>query len=98
MTNTMTRPGINHIELWVSSLTKSLPFYSALFQAIGWHPLGEKAFSTGSAEIYLVEKVVGRQDSLGVRHICFQAVSRQMVDDAAAVVNKFELSIVRGPI
>lgn len=91
-------PGINHIEFWVSDLSRSLPFYERLFAAIGWRKLGEGEFSSGSGEVYFVEKPLPRVDTVGPRHICFQASSREMVDAVARLLKESPAAVIRGPI
>jgi len=93
-----TKAGINHIEFWVSNRARSLAFYEALFRAIGWRHKGEGEFSSGSTTFYLVEKPVKRQDAAGPRHVCFQAVSRAVVDAVATLLRERSAEIIRGPL
>lgn len=52
----------------------------------------------GTNEIYFEEKKnLNRENTLGVRHICFQANSRQMVEAVAAYLKKVNARIIRGP-
>ena len=74
------KPGINHIEFWVSDLARSLAFYRPLFAAIGWHQRSEAEFGSGSSVVYFIEKPVGRVDGVGPRHLCFHATSRAVVE------------------
>ncbi|MDZ5471247.1 VOC family protein [Bacillus sp. 31A1R] len=92
------KPGINHMEFWVSSFEKSLPFYEGLFSLIGWKKLNDMAYSTGTIEIYFKEVNVNRQRTVGPRHICFQAVDRKTVDLVSSYLKENEIEIIRGPI
>lgn len=92
------KPGINHIEFWVSSLEQSLPFYEGLFEIIGWKKLNAHAFSTGTIEIYFKQASVAKQDTLGPRHICFQATGREMVEAVHKYLLEMNTRIIRGPI
>jgi catechol 2,3-dioxygenase-like lactoylglutathione lyase family enzyme len=92
------KAGINHIELWVSNLERSQAFYAQLFRAIGWRQKGDTEFSSGSTTCYLVEQPVTRVDGVGPRHVCFQAVSRGVVDDVASMLRSASAEIIRGPV
>lgn len=93
------QPGINHIEFWVSDLTKSFNFYKKFLEIIGWFPIGNNAMATTTMEIYFKEvpemKLV---TSLGTRHICFQASEKQLVDQVGVFLNTISATIIRGPI
>ena len=93
-----TKAGINHIEFWVSDLERSQAFYAALFRAVGWQQKSDTEFSSGSTTVYFYEKPVKRVDGVGPRHICFQAVSRAVVDDVATLLKKNAADIIRGAI
>ena len=93
-----TKAGINHIEFWVSNLERSQAFYTALFRAVGWQQKSDTEFSSGSTTVYFYEKPVTRVDGVGPRHICFQAVSRAVVDDVAKLLKKHAADIIRGPV
>lgn len=90
--------GINHIEFWVSDLSRALSLYTPLFAAVGWRKLSDTEFSFGSTVFYFVEKPVARSDSAGPRHICFQAGSRETVEEVAKLLRKHHADILRGPI
>ncbi|WP_108670318.1 VOC family protein [Peribacillus acanthi] len=92
------RPGINHIEFWVSNKERSLPFYEGLFEVIGWKKLNEWAFSTGSMEIYFKVVAQVKLDTIGPRHICFQAENRNVVDTVFEYLKRHDTKIIRGPI
>jgi catechol 2,3-dioxygenase-like lactoylglutathione lyase family enzyme len=93
-----TKPGINHVEFWVSDLARSVAFYRPLFAAIGWREKSETEFSTDSALLYFVEKPVARVDGVGPRHLCFQAASRGVVEKVASLVKASSGAIIRGPL
>jgi catechol 2,3-dioxygenase-like lactoylglutathione lyase family enzyme len=92
------KPGINHIEFWVSNLEKSISFYEGLFLIIGWKRLNRHAFSTGTMEIYFKEVELTKQNTLGPRHICFQAIDRQVVESVYNFLKEREHRIIRGPL
>ncbi|MBO1580084.1 VOC family protein [Bacillus sp. XF8] len=91
-------PGIHHIEFWVGDLEKSMCFYSRLFAIIGWKQLSENAFSTGKLEIYFKKMDEEIVRTLGPRHICYQAVSRSVVDEVTNFLLDVQAEIIRGPI
>lgn len=91
-------PGINHIEFWVSDRKRSMDFYRPLFQLIGWREMANGTFSSGRIEIYFKEEKVKKTDSIGPRHICFQAVDRETVDNVARFLVEAKASIIRGPV
>lgn len=90
-------PGINHLEFWVKDLEASLLFYGKLFPLIGWYELTKTSYSCGNHEIYFKEMPVQFQDSLGVRHICFHATSRDVVDTVGEWLKEINATIIRGP-
>ncbi|PEY37104.1 hypothetical protein CN354_12895 [Bacillus cereus] len=89
---------MHHIEFWVANLEESIYFYSRLFAIIGWKPLNKVAFSTGKSEIYFKEVDEKIVRTLGPRHICYQAVSRAIVDEVADLLRDVQAKIIRGPI
>src|ERR1700756_5743523 len=93
-----THAGINHIEFWVTDLARAAAFYEPLLTHIGWKKLSESEFSSGSTGFYLVKKIVPKADSVGARHICFQANSRSTVDAVAKVLREQKANILRGPV
>ena len=89
--------GIAHLEFWVKDLDASVAFYSRLFPLIGWKELNRTSFSCGTHEIYFKEMPVALHDSLGVRHICFHATSREVVDTVGEWLRSINADIIRGP-
>lgn len=93
-----THSGINHIEFWVTDVKRAVSFYESFFSQIGWKKLGVSEFSSGSTVFYLVQKIVPKADSVGVRHICFQANSRSTVEAVAKILREKKANILRGPL
>jgi catechol 2,3-dioxygenase-like lactoylglutathione lyase family enzyme len=89
--------GIHHIDLVVSSVERSLPFYRELLGPLGWHRLSEvegergetiwylegAACSIGLREAQTHEDGVDRY-RVGLHHLAIEAHSRAAVDDRAA--------------
>jgi glyoxylase I family protein len=88
--------GVHHIDLVVSSIERSLPFYRELLGPLGWHGIGEVEGERGETIWYLS----GRETSIGLReaqtegvshdryavglhHLAFEAASRAVVDERA---------------
>ena len=91
--------GINHIEFWVSDLSKSMNFYNRFLSIIGWKQISEVSFSNGSMIIYLMEqKNTSKENSFGIRHICFNAVQKKLVDEVYDALHSDGAKIIRGPM
>jgi catechol 2,3-dioxygenase-like lactoylglutathione lyase family enzyme len=89
--------GVHHVDLVVTSIERSLPFYRELLGPLGWHRLsevegerGETIWYVGGAgcHIGLREAQSGRADgydrySVGLHHLAFEAPSRGAVDERA---------------
>ena len=87
--------GVHHIDLVVSSIERSLPFYRELLGPLGWHGIGEVEGERGETIWYLT----GRETSIGLReaqsgapvdryapglhHLAFEVPSRAVVDERA---------------
>jgi glyoxylase I family protein len=94
----MRSTGVHHVDIVVSSIERSLPFYRDLLGPLGWHRLGEVEGERGETIFY----VGGPGTSLGLRqalseprlpvdryavglhHLAFEAPSRAAVDERAA--------------
>jgi glyoxylase I family protein len=91
------RMGIHHIDLVVSSVERSLPFYRELLGPLGWHGISEVEGERGETIWYLS----GRDCSIGLReaqtrepevdryrvglhHLAIEVQSRAAVDERAA--------------
>jgi glyoxylase I family protein len=88
--------GIHHVDLVVSSIERSLPFYRELLGPLGWHGIGEVEGERGETIWYLSgrETSIGLREaqsetqtydrySLGLHHLAIEASSRAVVDERA---------------
>jgi len=87
--------GIHHVDLVVSSIERSLPFYRELLGPLGWHGISEVEGERGETIWYLN----GRDSSIGLReaqsaggsdryrvglhHLAIEVMSRAVVDERA---------------
>jgi glyoxylase I family protein len=88
--------GIHHVDLVVSSIERSLPFYRELLGPLGWHGIGEVEGERGETIWYLNgrDASIGLRESqsaggvdryrIGLHHLAIEAVSRAVVDERAA--------------
>jgi glyoxylase I family protein len=88
--------GIHHVDLVVSSIERSLPFYRELLGPLGWHGISEvegergetiwylsgAACSIGLREAQTKEEPVDRY-RVGLHHLAIEAHSRAAVDERA---------------
>ena len=93
-------PGLHHLDLVVSSLARSLPFYRGLLGPLGWTEPSQIEGERGEVVHYLTRS---GGESLGLRearsearatpydryavvvhHVCFAAASREQVDERHA--------------
>jgi glyoxylase I family protein len=89
--------GVHHVDLVVSSIERSLPFYRELLGPLGWHGISEVEGERGETIWYLLghETQIGLRESVsetqgphdrysvGLHHLAFEASSRAAVDDRA---------------
>jgi len=99
--------GIAHIQLCVSDMKKSLPFYSALLQSMGMKPViedksylycigGKTAIAiTPVSEAY--KNTAFTQGAVGLHHVCFRAKSKEDVDEIYKVAASLSAKIIRQP-
>jgi catechol 2,3-dioxygenase-like lactoylglutathione lyase family enzyme len=85
--------GIHHVDLVVSSIERSLPFYRDLLGPLGWHRVGEVEGERGETIWYLSgpDTSVGLREAqaeggfdryrIGLHHLAFEAASRAVVDE-----------------
>ena len=90
----MRSAGVHHVDLVVSSIERSLPFYRDLLAPLGYHRIsevegerGETIFAFGGTEVVGLglreAQVEGGHDRyrVGVHHVAFEAFSRAVVDE-----------------
>jgi glyoxylase I family protein len=88
--------GVHHVDLVVSSIERSLPFYRELLGPLGWHGISEVEGERGETIWYLLghETQIGLRQAQspvaaydryapGLHHLAFEAMSRAAVDERA---------------
>jgi catechol 2,3-dioxygenase-like lactoylglutathione lyase family enzyme len=87
--------GVHHVDLVVSSIERSLPFYRDLLGPLGWHVISEVEGERGETIWYLSGRgtsiglreaqSAGRVDryAVGLHHLAIEAGSRAAVDERA---------------
>ena len=88
--------GVHHVDLVVSSIERSLPFYRDLLAPLGYHRISEVEGERGETIWYLAgpEVALGLREAqtdgaydryrIGIHHLAFEAWSRALVDERAA--------------
>lgn len=99
--------GIAHIQLSVSEMQRSVPFYSTFLKAMGMTPvLEDSSFyycvggRTGVAITPVAPEYAShtfRQGAVGLHHVCFRAKSREDVDALFEVAVQLSARIIREP-
>jgi catechol 2,3-dioxygenase-like lactoylglutathione lyase family enzyme len=90
-------PGVHHVDLVVSSIERSLPFYTDLLGPLGFYRVSEVEGERGETIWYLggpgsalgLREAQSESDKydryrVGLHHIAFEADSRAQVDERAA--------------
>ena len=89
----MRSSGVHHVDLVVSSVERSLPFYRDLLGPLGFHRISEVEGERGETIWYFAgpgssvgirkAQSAGGVDRyrLGLHHLAFEAVSRAVVDE-----------------
>src|SRR5215218_8638697 len=102
-------PGVQHIDLVVSSIERSLPFYRELLAPLGYSTIAEVEGERGEIIWYLSGAGVaiglreaqseGAHDryAVGVHHIAFEAWSREAVDERAEWLRRAGAELESGP-
>ena len=105
----LSRAGVHHVDLVVSSIERSLPFYRELLAPLGYHRISEVEGERGETIWYLSGQDVavglraaqsdGAHDryQIGLHHLAFEAWSRRDVDERAAWVREQGAEIESGP-
>ena len=102
--------GVHHVDLVVSSIERSLPFYRELLGPLGWHRLSEVEGERGETIWYVggQETSIGLRQAqnesgaydrytLGLHHLAFEAFSRAVVDERAQWLRSVGATIESGP-
>jgi glyoxylase I family protein len=102
--------GVHHVDLVVSSIERSLPFYTGLLGPLGYHRVSEVEGERGETIWYIGGPGTGiglrearieseRYDRyrVGLHHLAFEADSRDQVDNRAAWVRTQGVEIENDP-
>lgn len=107
----MRTTGFHHVDLVVSSILRSLPFYRELLGPLGWHRVGEVEGERGETIWYLSgpgssiglreaqserEQPLDRYE-VGLHHLALEASSRAAVDERASWLRSHGAEIESGP-
>ena len=103
--------GIHHVDLVVSSIDRSLPFYRDLLGPLGWHGISEVEGEQGETIWYLWGPVVsiGLREArtprdrpfdryeIGLHHLAIEVDSRAAVNERALWLGNTGATIESGP-
>ncbi len=107
----MQSSGVHHVDLVVSSIDRSLPFYRDLLAPLGFHGISEVEGERGETIYYLwgpgtsigLREAKTRRDApydryeIGLHHLALEAASRAAVDERAKWLRTQEVEIESGP-
>ncbi|HEY7018300.1 MAG TPA: VOC family protein [Gaiellaceae bacterium] len=107
----MPSAGVHHVDLVVSSIERSLPFYRDLLGPLGFHRVSEVEGERGETIWYLSGSgsVVGIREAqtqseepfdryrVGLHHLAFEAPSRAAVNERADWLRSQGAEIESGP-
>ena len=105
----MRSTGVHHVDLVVSSIERSLPFYSGLLGPLGFHTVSEVEGERGETIWYLSGPgtSIGLREAqsnephdryaIGLHHLAFEAESRAQVDELADWVRTQPVEIESEP-
>jgi len=103
--------GIHHLDVVVSSIERSLPFYRDLLGPLGWHGVSEVQGERGETIWYLwgpgssvgVREAQSERErpfdryEVGLHHIAFEAASHAVVNERAEWLRANGVEIESGP-
>jgi len=102
--------GVHHFDLVVSDLDRSLAFYRALLEPLGYHRTAEIVGERGERVVYIGGTAIvpvslrqaqtpGPHDRyrVGLHHVAFEAPSREVVDERLRWVRDQGLEIENDP-
>jgi catechol 2,3-dioxygenase-like lactoylglutathione lyase family enzyme len=105
----MRSTGVHHVDLVVSSIERSLPFYRDLLAPLGFHRIGEVEGERGETIWYLsgADCSIGLRESqsegpfdryrVGLHHLALEAGSRAVVNERAEWLRAQGAEIESGP-
>ena len=106
----MRSTGVHHVDIVVSSIERSLPFYRDLLAPLGFHRIAEVEGERGESIWYLggpgsaiglrqaqSESPAYDRYSVGLHHLAFEAYSRAVVDERAEWLRAQGAEIESGP-
>lgn len=100
--------GIAHIQLTVSDMEKSVPFYNDLLACMGMVPViddkqnyyycvgGRTALAIAPSDPSKPSSTFA-QNNVGLHHVCFRARSNDDVDEIFAVAKSLAAVVIRAP-
>jgi glyoxylase I family protein len=102
--------GVHHVDLVVSSIERSLPFYRDLLAPLGFHRVSEVEGERGETIWYLggpgtaiglrqaqSESPAYDRYAVGLHHLALEAYSRAVVDERAEWLRAHGAEIESGP-
>jgi glyoxylase I family protein len=102
--------GVHHVDIVVSSIERSLPFYRDLLAPLGFHRISEVEGERGESIWYLggpgtaiglrqaqSESPAYDRYSVGLHHLALEAYSRAVVDERAEWLREQGAEIESGP-
>jgi glyoxylase I family protein len=102
--------GVHHVDLVVSSIERSLPFYRDLLAPLGFHRISEVEGERGETIWYLggpgtaiglrqaqSESPAYDRYAVGLHHLALEAYSRAVVDERAEWLRAHGAEIESGP-
>jgi glyoxylase I family protein len=102
--------GVHHVDLVVSSIERSLPFYTELLGPLGFHRVAEVEGERGETIWYIggPGSSVGLREAqadsppydryrVGLHHLALEAPSRAVVDERAAWVRTQDVELESEP-
>ncbi len=107
----MRSTGVHHVDLVVSSIERSLPFYRELLGPMGWHGLHQVEGERGETIYYLsgLGSSIGLREAqseaaapydryrVGLHHLAIEAMSRGAVNERADWLRSQGAEIESGP-
>jgi glyoxylase I family protein len=105
----MRSTGVHHVDLVVSSIERSLPFYRDLLGPLGWHGVSETQGERGETIWYVwgpgtsiglrEAQTEGLHDRyrIGLHHLALEANSRSAVNERAEWLRAQGIEIESGP-